>query len=186
MGPQGAVVGAFVGAVLGDSIEQRSEATLASRHRVLLDAIEERKGADPFTRGELVTLLERKATRAGSERTSVSRSTLDRLTALGCLERLQTGHRSLLVVDLGREEARSTSIEVARADSNSKLQELISKVLEREGVDGDRFEHVDHDDVETTIEAVNGAVGDSMLAVVREPCKYRLTDKGRRTVEFGW
>ena len=182
-GPQGAVAGALVGAVLGVSIEQRSETRLASHHWSLLNAIAEQKGTNPFTRSEIGNLLERSAARDGRDRTSVSRSTLDRLSALGYVRRLQTRHRSPLVVDLGCEDTRSTSVEAARADQKSELRELISKVVQRAGIDDGCIEHVDFDDASEVIDAVNGAVGDSVLAVVREPCKYQLTEKGRKTVE---
>lgn len=182
-GPQGAVVGALVGAVLGDSIEHRSETRLTSHHRTLLGVIEARKGTDPFTPLELEELLKKNATGAGLDCTSVSRSTLDRLAAMGYLRRLQTSNRSTLVVDLGREGARSASVGAARTDQKSKLRELVSKVLEREGIDDGCIECVDFDDVEGVIDAVNGAVGDSVLAVVRQPCKYQLTEKARGTVE---
>lgn len=182
-GLQGAVTGALVGAVLGDSIEQRSETRLASHHRSLLDAIAEQKGAEPFTRPELEELLERSATRDCLDRTPVSRSTLDRLAALGYLQRLQTSQRSPLVVNFGREGGRVTSVEAARADRKSELQELISKVIEREGIDDGYVEHVDFDDVGGAVDAVNGAVGDPVLALVREPHRYRLTEKGREIAE---
>jgi hypothetical protein len=182
-GPQGTIVGALVGAVLGDSIEQRSETRLTARHRTLLSAIEESKGTDPFTRAELEGLLERSPRTDGLVRTAVSRSTLARLAALGYLDRRQRSHRPTLVVDLGRGGNRSTSVDAARAHEQSELQELVSKVLDREGIDDSYVERVDFTDVSTVIEAVNGAVGESVLAVVRNPRTYQLTEKGRNAVD---
>lgn len=99
---------------------------------------------------------------------------LNNLEEHGYLVKEYQGGENPIILDLGYEEERD-EIEVAPYGASSKLHTIAAQVLDREGRSESVLEGVDEDDFNAVRDAVNRAVGKTVLVTVSEASEYRFT-----------
>lgn len=104
-------------------------------------------------------------------------SHLNALEAHGYLIKEYQGGESPIILDLGYEEERD-KLEVAPYGASSKLHTVAFQVLNREGLGESALDGIDMHDFNAVRDAVNRAVGRTVLVTVSEASEYRFTKAG--------
>ena len=118
---------------------------------------------------------------AGVVKTLKDTGLLNGLVEDGYLRKTFQGGKKPIVLDLEYDEDRDTR-EVAPFGATAKLRDIVSQVLDREGLSESALGSVDMTDFNAVITAVNRTVGKTTLVVVSDPSKYRLREEAVPTV----
>lgn len=91
----------------------------------------------------------------------------------GYLVKEHQGGQNPIILDLGYEEERD-KWEVAPYGATSRLWDIVAQILDREGLHDSALDDVDENDFNEIRNAVNAAVGRTLLVTVSEASKYRF------------
>lgn len=105
-----------------------------------------------------------------------STSLLNKLVENGYLTKVKQGGNNPIVLDLNYDEDRDT-YEVAPFGVSSRLQTIAFDVLDRNDLSGSALDDVDLDNFNAVIDAVNRAVGRTVLVIVSDASKYRIREE---------
>lgn len=98
---------------------------------------------------------------------------LNALSDAGYLTKEYQGGTSPIILDLGYDEERDER-EIAPYGATGRLWDIVAQVLDREGLSESALGDVDEDDFNEVRDAVNRAVGRTVLVTVSEASKYRF------------
>lgn len=99
---------------------------------------------------------------------------LNELVADGYLVKERQGGKNPIILDLEFDEDRDER-EVAPYGATSRLWDIVAQVLDREGLTESALDDVDEDDFNEVRDAVNRAVGRTVLVTVADASQYRFT-----------
>ena len=164
-------------------------AQLTQARRRLLKAIGHTTGPKPFERPELreevkvdeaiADFVEDKGRLLKSLN---STHLLNELCEVGYLRKLKQGGQNPIVLDLGYDEERD-SFEIAPFGAAGRLQTIAFDILDRNDLPEDVLADIDLTDFNAVIDAVNQAVGRTVLVIVSDPSRYRIRDEAVSKVE---
>jgi len=106
---------------------------------------------------------------------------LNELVTDGYLRKVFQGGQNPIVLDLEYDEDRDTH-NVAPFGAAAQLQTMAFEVLDREDIPTSALDGVDMTDFNAVINAVNRAVGHTVLVIVSDPSEYRLSEEAVDTV----